>query len=252
MGGRQRVKRGFDMVIASAALLVLSPLLAALALVIWIEDRRSPWFRGVRVGRNGREFRMLKFRSMRVGASQSGVNSTAADDARITRTGRWLRRAKLDELPQLWNVVTGDMSLAGPRPQVLVDAALYTREEQRMLTVQPGITDLASIVFADEGEILNHTSDPDLLYNQIIRPWKSRLALLYVDHASFGTDLRLIWLTALSLVSRRRALKGVRRILETWGADPLVQEMARRDRPLSAYPPPGAKEIVTRYRVRGA
>jgi lipopolysaccharide/colanic/teichoic acid biosynthesis glycosyltransferase len=246
------MKRKVETAVAALGLLILSPLLAGIAFVIWLEDRHSPWFRGVRVARGGGSFRMLKFRSMRPDAWKTGVNSTAVDDGRITRVGAWLRPAKLDELPQLWNVLRGEMSLVGPRPQVPVDAALYTREEQRMLAVRPGITDLASVVFADEGEILKGSADPDLLYNRIIRPWKSRLALLYLDHQSGWVDLRIVGLTALVLISRARALEGVRNILTTWGADPLVQEMARRDGPLLAYPPPGAREIVSLYRVESA
>lgn len=246
------MKRVLDAAFALLALLVLWPLLAAIAVAVWIEDRRSPWYCGERVARGGGFFRMIKFRSMRPDAWKTGVNSTARGDARITRTGAWLRRAKLDELPQLWNVLRGEMSLVGPRPQSRADAEMYTREERRMLSVRPGLTDLASIVFADEGAILEGSADPDLLYNQIIRPWKSRLALLYVDHQSRWIDLRIVWLTALALISRPRALDGVERILETWGTDPLVQEMARRDGPLVAYPPPGAQEIVSRYRVTSA
>jgi lipopolysaccharide/colanic/teichoic acid biosynthesis glycosyltransferase len=246
------MKRAVEVAVAAMGLLILSPLLAAIAALIWIEDRRSPWFRGVRVAREGGEFRMLKFRSMRPDAWRTGVNSTAEGDARITRAGAWLRRAKLDELPQLWNVLKGEMSLVGPRPQVPADAALYTHEEKRMLAVRPGITDLASIVFADEGAILDGSADPDLLYNQIIRPWKSRLALLYVDRQSWWIDLRIVWLTALVLISRPRALEGVQSILKIWSADPLVQEIARRDGPLLAHPPPGAREIVSRYRVKSA
>ncbi len=138
---------------------------------------------------------MIKFRSMTSDAWKSGVNSTAAGDARITRVGKWLRRWKLDELPQLLNVLSGDMSLVGPRPQVMAEVELYTEEEREMLTVRPGITDLASIVFADEGEILSGSRDPDLLYNQIIRPWKSRLALFHVEHRSFALDLEVLCLT---------------------------------------------------------
>ena len=139
------------------------PAARLIALAVWLEDRRSPWFRGVRVGRGGRRFRMVKFRTMIPDAWKSGVSSTACGDRRITRVGKILRRAKLDELPQLWNVLTGDMSLVGPRPQVEPDAALYTAEERRLFDVRPGITDLASIVFADEGEILAGSADPDLV-----------------------------------------------------------------------------------------
>jgi lipopolysaccharide/colanic/teichoic acid biosynthesis glycosyltransferase len=158
-----------------------------------------------------------------------------------------VRKYKLDELIQLWNVLKGDMSFVGPRPQVETDASMYTADERRMLEVRPGITDLASIVFADEGEILRGSEDPDLLYNQIVRPWKSRLALLYVEHHTFLADLWIIMLTAVALVSRSAALRGVQRMLGSWGADEIVRAVARRDRPLIPYPPPGAFEIVTEY-----
>jgi lipopolysaccharide/colanic/teichoic acid biosynthesis glycosyltransferase len=241
------VKRAFDIACALAGLVLLSPLLLAIALAVWAGDRRSPLFVGRRVARGGGTFGMVKFRTMLPDAWKSGVNSTAAGDRRITRVGTWLRRAKLDELPQLWNVLAGDMSLVGPRPQVSADAALYTSEERRMLSVRPGITDLASIVFADEGEILAGSSDPDLLYNQIVRPWKSRLALLYVERRSLPADLRILTLTATAALSRRRALEGVARMLEAWGADDLLLRMARRREPLLPWPPPGSERVVERY-----
>lgn len=242
------MKRAVDLAVSLAGLALLAPLLALIAVLVWVQDSHSPWFRGVRVARGGGVFRMLKFRSMRPQAWKTGVNSTAADDARITPLGRVLRRFKLDELPQLWNVLTGDMSLVGPRPQVEADAALYTEEERRMLAVRPGITDLASIVFADEGDILAGSSDPDLLYNQIIRPWKSRLALLYVDRASVALDARILFLTVLVLVSRRRALKSVEHLLRSWGVEEMLCEVAHRRRPLEPFPPPGAWAVVERYR----
>lgn len=241
------MKRAFDFSVSLVALLILSPLLAIIALAIWLEDRASPFYVARRMARGKGTFRMVKFRSMVLNADQLGVNSTAATDRRITRVGRLLRAFKLDELPQLWNILKGDMSLVGPRPQVETDASMYTTEERRMLVVRPGITDLASIVFADEGEILAGSEDPDLLYNQIIRPWKSRLALLYVDHRTFLTDLWIILLTAVGLISRSAALQGVQRILVKWGADEMVRAVARRDRPLVPYPPPGALEIVKEY-----
>ncbi len=232
------MKRLLDLSLAGCGLLVLAPAFFCIALAVWLEDRGSPWFRGVRVGRAGREFRMLKFRSMRPGASKAGVNSTAIGDRRITRVGRFLRALKLDELPQLWNVIAGDMSLVGPRPQVPSEVALYTDEELRMLDVRPGITDLASIVFSDEGEILEGSVDPDLLYNQIIRPWKSRLALLYVDRVCWTTDLRILAWTAGALVSRPWALRRVVKFLDGWGVGEPLLGIAGRGVPLRAYPPP--------------
>lgn len=238
------IKRAFDIVAASLGLLVFSPLLAAVMLGIWLQDRQSPFYIAPRVARGGGQFRMVKFRSMVTNADKIGGSSTAASDRRITPIGHFVRAYKLDELIQLWNVLKGDMSLVGPRPQVLSDAALYTSAERRMLSVRPGITDLASIVFSDEGEILKGSADPDLLYNQIIRPWKSRLALAYIDHRSFSIDLWLIVLTLLVMISRDAALGRLGKLLRAWELDPLVIRMATRQAPLLAYPPPGAEVVV--------
>lgn len=246
------MKRILDFAGALVALLLLSPVLFTIAIAIWFEDRGSPFYRGVRVARGGGRFHMLKFRSMLPDAWKSGVNSTANGDRRITRVGAWLRRHKLDELPQLWNVLMGDMSFVGPRPQVETDAGLYSSEEQRMFLARPGITDLASIVFADEGEILAGTANPDLEYNRVIRPWKSRLALAWLDHRTLLGDVHIILLTALALASRERALAGVTRILEGWRADPQLVHVAWRRNPLPAWPPPGADRVVEEYPAEAA
>jgi lipopolysaccharide/colanic/teichoic acid biosynthesis glycosyltransferase len=238
------LKRAFDILAASLGLLVFSPLLLLVMAAIWLQDRRSPFYIAPRASHRGGVFRMVKFRSMVVNADKIGGSSTAATDRRITPVGRFVRAYKIDEIIQLWNVLVGDMSLTGPRPQVLSDASLYTSEEKRMLTIRPGITDLASIIFSDEGEILRGSQNPDLLYNQIIRPWKSRLALLYIDHRTFLIDFRLICLTAVAIISRKRAIQGVQRILMSWGADQMLRDVALRNKPLAPYPPPGASEIV--------
>jgi lipopolysaccharide/colanic/teichoic acid biosynthesis glycosyltransferase len=245
-------KRALDFSASLFGLILLALPLALIAAVIFLEDRQTPFYRGVRIGLGGSEFRMLKFRTMVPDAAKTGVNSTSAGDRRITRVGRMLRALKLDELPQLWNVLLGEMSLVGPRPQVATDASLYTREEERLFSIRPGITDLASIVFADEGEILAGSADPDLLYNQIVRPWKSRLALIYIDRAyadrvPIALDLRIIWLTFVSAISRQRALAAIERLLSNWNADPLLRRMASRREPLRAWPPPGSDRIPTAY-----
>ncbi len=241
------MKRPFDFLTALLSLTLLAPLLAAIAIAIWLDDRHSPFFLARRVARGGADFRMIKFRTMIPDAWKSGVNSTASGDARITRIGQRLRKYKLDELPQLWNVLIGDMSLVGPRPQVRADVSLYTAEESLMLEARPGITDLASIVFADEGEILAGSADPDLLYNQIVRPWKSRLILLYLERQSFLGDLQILVLTALALLSRPRALRSLSLLLDSWGAGEKLKSMASRASSLEAWPPPGASVIVMRY-----
>jgi nucleoside-diphosphate-sugar epimerase len=162
-----------------------------------------------------------------------------------------LRALKLDELPQLWNVASGEMSLVGPRPQVPEEVSRYTAEERRLLQVRPGITDLASIVFADEGAILAGSVDPDLLYNRIIRPWKSRLALLYLERESWGTDARILLSTAGALVSRRWALAQVAKLLARWGVSQQLCDIARRAAPLPAFPPPGSCEVAARAGAAG-
>src|SRR3990172_2149393 len=195
-------KRLFDIVASFFGLILTSQILAPVMIAVWLQDFHSPFYIAPRVGRGGRLFRMVKLRSMVVRADKTGVDSTSANDPRITSVGRFIRRYKLDELSQLWNVLKGDMSLVGPRPQVDRDVALYTDVERRLLSVQPGITDISSIVFADEGEILKDSQDPDLDYNQLIRPWKSRLGLLYIERHSIFLDLQLIGLTVLAILSR--------------------------------------------------
>jgi lipopolysaccharide/colanic/teichoic acid biosynthesis glycosyltransferase len=239
------MKRAFDIVASALGLLALSPLLIVVSALIWLQDRHSPFYVAERTGRGERPYRMVKFRSMVIRADRTGVDSTAANDPRITALGRLIRRFKLDELPQLWNVFKGEMSLVGPRPNVQRETDIYTAEEKRLLTVRPGITDLASIVFSDEGDILKGSADPDVWYNQVIRPWKSRLGLLYVDHAgSVLLDLRLIWLTLVSAVNRARALSEVSRVVRVLGGGDELARVARRDGPLQPVPPPGATRIV--------
>jgi lipopolysaccharide/colanic/teichoic acid biosynthesis glycosyltransferase len=181
---------------------------------------------------------------MIVRADRSGVDSTSESDKRITWIGRIIRKYKLDEFSQLWNVLRGDMSIVGPRPNVGREVALYSEKERHLLDVRPGITDFASIVFSDEGEILEGSEDPDLKYNQVIRPWKSRLGLLYVKKRTPFLDLKIIGLTAGAILSRSLALQGVRRILKEIGADDQLLRIAQRQEPLPPYPPPGLDRIV--------
>lgn len=241
--GLAGMKRLLDVVVALLALILLSPVLAITLLLVWLQDFRSPFYLGKRIGQDGRTFRMVKIRSMVADADRSDLFSTSASDRRITPIGRAIRRTKIDELGQLWNVLKGEMSLVGPRPNVSHDVELYTEEEGRLLSAKPGITDFASIVFSDEGEILKGASDPDLAYNQRIRPWKSRLGLLYVDHGSLRLDLQLLLLTALAVISKPHALRGTDRILERLGAPEDVRSVARRETELAPCPPPGTTEV---------
>ena len=238
------MKRFFDIVFSIAGLFVMLPVLLIFMLLIWLQDFHSPFYVAPRVGRNGRSFYMVKLRSMVVHADKVDVNSTAVSDRRITRVGHLIRRYKIDELSQLWNVFQGKMSIVGPRPQVPQGVDLYTKEERHLLDVKPGITDLASIVFSDEGEILKGSEDPDLKYNQVIRPWKSRLGLFYVQKQSCLLDFEIVFLTIVALVSKSRALHRVQGLLKKLWADNQLINIAGRKDPLLPYPPPGADHVV--------
>jgi lipopolysaccharide/colanic/teichoic acid biosynthesis glycosyltransferase len=171
-------------------------------LAVWarvkLVDRDGPvLYGGRRVGLGGREFRMYKFRSMVMNADKIGGADTPDDDPRLTKTGRFLRRYKLDELPQLINVLKGDMSMVGPRPQVPQEVATYTAEERQILNVRPGITDWASLRFHNEGEILAGHPDPNKAYNELIRPEKMRLGVEYARRATFRDDVSILLKTFL-------------------------------------------------------
>jgi lipopolysaccharide/colanic/teichoic acid biosynthesis glycosyltransferase len=238
------MRRLIDICASFAGLLFLSPVLVVFCLLVWLQDFHSPFYIALRVGRSGRSFRMLKLRSMVIGSDKSS-SSSGNDDLRITRIGRIIRRCKLDEFTQLWNVLRGDMSLVGPRPQVAWAVKEYTAVEQRLITVRPGITDPASIVFSDQDSILTGAVDADLLYSQIIRPWKSRMALLYVEHGGVGSYLRMILATLIGAASREKALSMVHRQLHRWGADETVLRVALRHCPPPSAPPPGADAVIS-------
>ena len=194
------LKRTIDLSLALTALVPLSPLLLAIAALIKLDDGGPVFYRGVRIGRRGVAFRIYKFRTMVVNADRLGGPSTSDDDPRITRAGRWLRRSKLDELPQLLNVVKGEMSFVGPRPEIAQEVALYSPEERALLSLRPGITDWASIRFRDEGAMLRGAADPHETYRRVIRPEKMRLALEYVRTASLATDVKILVATLRALV----------------------------------------------------
>jgi len=194
------LKRLFDIVVSSAGLLCAAPVLLLLAAAIKRESAGPVFYRGVRVGLHGRTFRIFKFRSMVVNAENIGGASTSDDDPRITRTGKFIRKYKLDELSQLINVLLGDMRLVGPRPEVPYYVEKYTDEEKAILTVRPGITDWATIWNADEGAVLAGSPDPEAAYEQLIRPTKIRLQLKYIRKRSFLVDIKILFLTFLAMI----------------------------------------------------
>ena len=238
-------KRGFDIIASLFGLLIFSPLLSLFTLLIWLQDFKSPFYISNRVGKNEKIFKIIKLRSMVINADKKGIDSTSLNDERITRIGHFIRSYKLDELSQLWNVFKGDMSLVGPRPNVKRETDIYTSTERELLSVKPGITDFASIVFADEGEILSGVKDPDISYNQLIRPGKSELGLFYISHQSFLLDIFILILTVITIFSRAKSLSLLTYTLKKLGAKTELVELAGRKKPLVPMPPPGASKIVT-------
>jgi lipopolysaccharide/colanic/teichoic acid biosynthesis glycosyltransferase len=196
------LKRLCDILLASLLLLPLIPLFILLGLTIRLSSPGPIFYRGLRVGRNGTRFRIFKFRTMVMNADKIGVSSTADDDPRITRPGRLLRKYKLDELPQILNVIRGEMSFVGPRPEVPFYVNLFTEEEKIILNVLPGITDWASLWNSDEGALLAGAKDPERVYLEQIRPEKLRLQLKYVRDHSLLIDFRILIDTARTVLGR--------------------------------------------------
>lgn len=187
--------RFFDILFSFLGLIALSPLFIVLYVLIRLESKGGGFYSQERVGRNGVPFRLYKFRSMRVGSDRKGLITVGERDNRITRTGLFIRKYKLDELPQLWNVLKGDMSLVGPRPEVGKYTRLYTPEQRRVLSVRPGVTDWASIEYVDENRILGAAADPDRAYVEEIMPAKIALNMRYILHPTVGEYFRIIFAT---------------------------------------------------------
>jgi len=194
------LKRALDILLSFFGFVVVSPVFLAIAILIKKQDGGPVFFRGVRVGRFGKPFRIFKFRTMVLNAEKLGGPSTADDDPRITRVGKFVRKFKLDELPQLINVLKGEMSIVGPRPEVQMYVDMFTEEEKAILSVRPGITDWASIWNPDEGAILAGSPDPEKTYMEKIRPEKIRLQLKYVRERSFWNDLKIIAETIITIL----------------------------------------------------
>ena len=192
--------RFFDILFSIIGLVLLSPLFTVLYLLIRIESQGGGFYSQERIGKNGKPFKLFKFRSMRIGSDKKGLITIGEKDNRITKTGFILRKYKLDELPQLWNVFIGDMSLVGPRPEVKKYTDLYTEEQKQVLQVRPGITDWASIKYVDENKILGESKDPDDAYVNLIMPNKIKLNMVYIQHQTLGEYLKIIFTTFKEIV----------------------------------------------------
>jgi lipopolysaccharide/colanic/teichoic acid biosynthesis glycosyltransferase len=197
----ESIKRFVDLSFSALGLLLISPLLLLIALVIKLDSRGPVFYRGVRVGRHGSTFRIWKFRSMLVDSEGLG-GTTGMDDPRVTQIGRFLREYKLDELPQLMNVLTGDMSLVGPRPELEEHTRAYEGEEKLILSVRPGITDYASVRFRDLSELVG-AEDPHRVFIEKVRPEKNRLRLAYVKQQSLLEDMKILYQTLACVILRR-------------------------------------------------
>lgn len=194
------MKRVFDIIASGLGLLILSPLFLVIAVWVKLDSPGPVFYKQVRVGRNNKDFYLYKFRSMRVGSDKKGLITVGGRDPRVTRSGYYIRKYKLDEFPQLINVFKGDMSLVGPRPEVRKYVDLYTPEQMHVLEVRPGITDLASIRYRNENELLAKASDPEQYYRDIVMQDKLRINLEYVRNHSFFGDIALIFKTILSII----------------------------------------------------
>lgn len=194
------MKRLLDMLISFSALILLSPLLLILAFWVWRSSPGGAFYFQERAGKGGLPFWLIKFRTMRPAAEKAGLLSLGEEDPRITKAGRFLRKYKLDELPQLWNVLKGDMSLVGPRPEVMRYVAHYSEEQWQVLSVRPGLTDPASLEYIDEGALLAASDDPEKTYLEEILPRKLALSLAYVETRSLGRDLHILWKTFLGIL----------------------------------------------------
>lgn len=189
-----------DIVFSVFGLLLLSPLFAIVALWIVIDNAGPVFYRQQRVGRNNKDFYLLKFRSMRTNADKESLITIGDRDPRVTRAGYYLRKYKLDELPQLWNVLIGDMSLVGPRPEVRKYVDLYTDEQRQVLSVRPGITDYASIEYIDESRLLAQSENPDKTYIETIMPAKIALNMRYINHQTIGEYFKILFMTITKII----------------------------------------------------
>ena len=238
------MKRFFDIVFSLIGLIIFLPIIILISIFVWFEDKSNPLYISKRVGLNGNYFKMIKIRTMVVNADKFCIDSTSSKDPRITKIGKYLRNYKLDELPQLFNILFGELSFVGPRPNVRREIDLYSNLELNLLTVKPGITDFASIVYSDESQILADKKDPDLSYNQLIRPGKSMLGLFYIENKNLFVDIFLIITTIISLFSRKTSLTLVSYLLKKLKASNKILKIASRKTPLVPSPAPGYNEFL--------
>tara|TARA_B100002019_G_C21250849_1_gene591048 strand:- start:408 stop:1106 length:699 start_codon:yes stop_codon:yes gene_type:complete len=231
------MKRILDVLISVNIILVSLPFVIIFIFFIYINDFKNPIYFAKRVGLKFKPITVYKLRSMTT-SQNTNFQSTSDEDPRITKVGKIIRRYKIDEFVQFYNVLFGNISIVGPRPNVQDDVKKYTSLERKILSVKPGITDFSSIVFSDEGSILKNSENPDLDYNKFIRPWKSRLAILYIENMSITIDIKLIFLTFYNLINRKKTLIYLNSILKEITSDQELLNISLRESELYEKEPP--------------
>lgn len=218
-----------DKFISVFVLVIFFPFIVVCLLLVFLKDFSNPIYISTRVGKNFKNFNLLKIRSMINNADKSGVTSTSSNDKRITYIGKFIRKTKMDEILQLINVIKGDMSLVGPRPQIPSEVKFYSDYEKNLLSIKPGITDFSSIIFSDEGEILKDSQDPNTDYNTLIRPWKSKLGIFYINNHNNFIDINLMILTFLSIFNKKIVLQKISELLKKLNANDDLVYLAKRE-----------------------
>ena len=207
------MKRWVDILFSVVGLLLLSPFFIVIAIIIILDSKGGVFYKQERIGLNQKPFYLLKFRSMYIDSDRKGLLTVGINDSRITKIGFFIRKYKIDELSQLINVFIGDMSLVGPRPEVRKYVENYTKHQKKIFKVKPGITDIASILYFDENELLSQSEFPEKYYEDVVLPQKLQLGILYVENNSFFLDFKLILITIVAIFSKKKSLLFVNRIL---------------------------------------
>ncbi len=234
----------FDYLLAISLLLLLFLPTLVILFLVFKEDFNNPIYSSIRVKKNFKKFSLFKIRSMKVTSQINKVKSTSSDDPRISKIGKFIRKYKIDEIPQLLNILKNEMSFVGPRPNVIEEVSLYSNEEIKLLDVKPGITDFASIIFSDEADILKDSKNPNLDYNLLIRPWKSLIGLYYVEKNNFIMDLEILTLTAISLFNKKLPTRYISKKLLSHDFN-TYKLLFNPDRNLTPIAPPGHSNLVT-------
>ena len=244
------LKNIFDYLLAFLLIVILFIPTIIILIIVYKEDFKNPIYFSKRVKKNNKIFSLLKIRSMKILNQKNVVTSTSYNDPRISKIGSIIRRYKIDEIPQLINIINNEMSFVGPRPNVVEEVKLYTNHEKKLLNVKPGITDYASIIFSDESEILKNSSNPNLDYNLLIRPWKSLIGIYYVENRSFFMDIEILFLTLFSLFDRVLVTRYISKKLLKYDFE-TYSKLFTPTRELKPLPPPGSNKLVSQSDLDG-